>query len=298
MNNIIGDPMAHEFGGEWTEKKLLVVQRYFDAYATALKNKRFKKWYVDAFAGTGTRQIRTLQGEQFESMFGEDADEISDTKEGSARIALSIRPPFDRYIFIEQSPARASELSELAAGYSESDISILEQDANIALTEIARTTDWRRTRAAIFIDPYGMQVDWKTLVALSETKAVDMALLFPTGPLNRLLTRDGEIPEAWARRIDAHLGPCDWRTAVYKETADADLFESRTRKTEKVMDADGLRNFVRQRLQNLFPYVCNRDLALVNSRGAILFHLFIICANPNPKAIGLASRLANSAMNI
>ena len=44
-----------QFGGPWTQRKLEVVGRYLDLYATALKNRPFKRLYIDAFAGTGDR---------------------------------------------------------------------------------------------------------------------------------------------------------------------------------------------------------------------------------------------------
>ena len=45
------------FGGSWTELKLNLVESYLQAYSTALKKKGFYKMYVDAFAGTGYREM-------------------------------------------------------------------------------------------------------------------------------------------------------------------------------------------------------------------------------------------------
>ena len=42
-----------QFGGAWTEEKLQILERYLDAYTTALKNKPFNLVYIDAFAGVG-----------------------------------------------------------------------------------------------------------------------------------------------------------------------------------------------------------------------------------------------------
>jgi three-Cys-motif partner protein len=291
--------MAHKFGGEWTDDKLEVMRRYFSAYAMALKNQAFGRWYVDAFAGTGERTDRQISDGETPgqvSLFADDAPEVVETKDGSVRIALGIEPPFDRYVFIDRSAQHASALAALSGEYPERTIDIRRGDANDILVTIARSTDWRRTRAAVFIDPYGMQVDWMTLEALARTKAVDIALLFPTGPLNRMLTRDGRIPPEWERRIDAHLGPCDWRSASYREIQSDDLFDVRASSIEKRMTADGLRRFVLERLQTAFPYVCESQLELRNSREAVLYHLFIICANPADKAVQLAKRLARSAV--
>ena len=288
--------MDHEFGGGWTEEKLEVMRRYFSAYAQALKNQRFAKWYVDAFAGTGERTESKQTAEQ-SSLFGEDDAEVATSKNGSVRIALGFNPEFKKYVLIERSKARAAELEKLKTEYPNRDIDIRLGDANETLRSLAQSNIWRATRAAVFIDPYGMQVDWETLKALAATKAVDIALLFPTGPLNRMLTRDGNIPPEWAKRIDDHLGECDWRNATYDETSAPDLFSERTLK-KKRLSTEGLRQFVLSRLKTIFPFVSDTQLELKNSKGATLYHLFIICANPSDAAIKLADRLARSAVKL
>ena len=49
----------HEFGGQHTEIKLSIVEGYLKSYATALRPKFKELWYIDAFAGTGARTVRT-----------------------------------------------------------------------------------------------------------------------------------------------------------------------------------------------------------------------------------------------
>ena len=143
-----------------------------------------------------------------------------------------------------------------------------------------------------------MQVDWDTLKSLAATRAIDIALLFPTGPLNRMLKRDGNVPLEWSKRIDEHLGPCDWRNATYEKTSAPDLFSKESSRTHKRLTSEGLRQFVFKRLKTIFPFVSDTQLDLENSKGATLYHLFIICANPSPPAIKLADKLARSAMKL
>ena len=47
-----------QFGGDWTEDKLSRVKEYFERYNIALKNQRFIREYIDAFAGTGYREVQ------------------------------------------------------------------------------------------------------------------------------------------------------------------------------------------------------------------------------------------------
>jgi three-Cys-motif partner protein len=294
----------HVHGGGWTDDKLEVIQRYFSAYAKALKNspsadRPFQRIYVDAFAGTGDRtDSKSSATPQMAPLFADESADIIRTKEGSVRIALGINPPFHRYVLVDRSPDHVAQLEKLRAEFAGLEIDVRHGDANDVLRQIAAATNWKGTRAAIFIDPYGMQVDWETLQALARTKAVDIALLFPTGPLNRMLARSGDIPDEWAARIDSHLGPCSWRTASYRETVRTDLFDAPVVSIEKTINAEGLRQFVFERLRSIFAYVCPQQLEMRNSRGAILYHLFIICANDSEPAKRLADKLARSAVRL
>ena len=49
----------HKFGGNWTEIKLARLHKYLKAYRQIFtqnpKARYLKTWYVDAFAGTGSR---------------------------------------------------------------------------------------------------------------------------------------------------------------------------------------------------------------------------------------------------
>jgi hypothetical protein len=67
-------------------------------------------------------------------------------------------------------------------------------------------------------------------------------------------------------------------------------------KAEKKLTVDGLRQFVQRRLANEFAFVADNQLALRNSKNAVLYHLFIICANPTDKAKALARKLADGAI--
>ena len=49
---------------------------------------------------------------------------------------------------------------------------------NQKLLAFAQSTDWKTHRAVVFLDPYGMQVEWKTIQALGQTEAVDLRFCF------------------------------------------------------------------------------------------------------------------------
>ena len=94
------------FGGDWTEEKLRRVEKYLKAYNVALKNQPFTREYIDAFAGTGYREVKqsdSKAGLLLPELVEEDCEYFVD---GSARIALKVKPPFHKFTFIERKLAK------------------------------------------------------------------------------------------------------------------------------------------------------------------------------------------------
>src|SRR6266478_8141598 len=174
-----------EFGGDWTAEKLERVRKYLAAYTVIFaRNPNAQKLipiYVDAFAGTGYRTKPPRLDAQT-ALFEELAEPESEAfLKGSARIALDVEPPFKQYVFIEQDAARAQELEKLKLHFPDKAtlVTIVREDANTYLKAWCKRTDWRVCRAVMFLDPYGMQVDWSLIEVIAKTQAVDLWILFP-----------------------------------------------------------------------------------------------------------------------
>ncbi|MEA2554503.1 MAG: hypothetical protein QOJ65_2679 [Fimbriimonadaceae bacterium] len=190
----------HSFGGEWTERKLELLDKYLAAYLQIFnRNPRasyFKTIYVDAFAGTGS--IKPKLDPEWEAIYTIEDEYSGPLLDGSATIALRREPPFDRYVFIEKNPVFANELRTLADRMQpRRSVTIIPGDANQALIETTQSTDWKVNRAVAFLDPYGMQVEWRTIEAIAGTGAIDLWLLFPLSTVNRLLTTKAPPPPEW-----------------------------------------------------------------------------------------------------
>jgi len=282
---------VHSFGGAWTERKLSVVRRYLEIYAQALKKQPFQRVYIDAFAGTGDRTDKRR-----ETLPLLDLPEFEAVAKGSARLALEVEPPFHRYVLIERATRRASELTALKAEFPNRQIDIINKDANEAIAALCKATDWRGTRGVVFLDPYGLQVTWDTLVAIADSKALDVWVLFPSGMgLNRLLTKSGDIPLEWQETLDRSLGTKEWRSAFYRSEDEADLFAGQRSKTVKDADPAKLEKFYLDRLRAIFPTVMNSCVRLTNSKDQTMYLLCFASANPSPKVKALTTRLAGWA---
>jgi len=283
----------HVFGGSWTEEKLERLREYLNAYQSALKNQLFITWYVDAFAGTGSR---AASGQRDTIADPEDIQsdiEVSEYRDGSAKIALSIDRPFDRYLFIEKSKSKVNDLRtaiEQEFPSLKSRCEVRHQEANIALSEWAKQRNWTKERAVVFLDPYGMQVNWETVALLANTKAVDLWYLFSSPA--RLLRRDGNMDQSWRDRLDAVFGTDDWYEHFYKKRVESDLFGS-----YEVMDRDAterhVKSYIEGRLGSCFAAVAP-SLVLRNSKSSPLFLLCFAAANK--KGAPIALRIAKSIL--
>jgi three-Cys-motif partner protein len=190
-------------------------------------------------------------------------------------------------------------LSILKSEYANRSITIVNADANDAIKDICLRTDWRTTRGVVFLDPYGLQVSWDTLVAISITQALDAWILFPTGMgLNRLLTKSGDIPSEWQEALDRFLGTAEWRSALYKLVQTPDLFDDDRHQSVKNADAEKFEMFILSRLRRIFPVVLNKGVALTNTKGQTMYLLCFVSANPSPRVKALATRLAGWAAEV
>jgi len=297
--------VQHSFGGPWTERKLECLRAYLNAYRTIFtgnqKARYFSTWYVDAFAGTGSRTPTRPVGATLDRFFvdaHDDEDDEAEAREyqdGSAKIALGLSKPFDNYLFIEKSKARVVELQDVI----QRDFPQLylrchfrEGDANTELKGWCAERNWTKDRAVVFLDPYGMQVNWSTIESLAATNGVDLWYLFPG--IARLLRRDGNIPEAWRKRLDTLLGTDAWRTHFFPTRQSHGLFGDHE-EVQRDATEEAIRDFIHDRLATCFGKRVAKGLILRNSKFSPLY--FLCFAASNPRGAGPALRIANSILD-
>lgn len=291
--------MANQsFGGDWTEQKLGILDDYLTAYCTIFQSnpaaRHLDTIYVDAFAGGGLIQQPAARKSE-ERLFGEfiEHDAVAFLKGSAAR---ALRHAFKQYVFIEKSELRISELKKLKAQSSAgSQISIRRGDAKSKLDSFVVATDWKKTRAVVFLDPYGMQVDWNTIEMLGRTKAVDLWLLFPLGQaVMRLLQKRSEPPPEWQQALDRIFGTHDWYSRFYRTEKQVDLFEEEVTSTHRVADSSAVTAFMLERLETAFHAVAKKPGILYNSQNV---PLYLFCfASANPKGAPTALKIANDLL--
>lgn len=189
----------NEFGGDWTRIKIEILVAYAKAYLTIMKNRRFYKlMYFDGFAGSG--------------FIIKDNKIDIDITVGAARRIVEINDPrpFDSYYFVEKDPKNFKLLETNTKGaFPEKKIYTVCGDCNKKLIDLGnflRDPKNKNYRTLAYIDPCGMQVEWRSLESLRGLP-IDMWVLVPTGlGVNRLLKTNGLISETWLERLEMFLG--------------------------------------------------------------------------------------------
>ena len=273
-----GTSRPPQFGSDWTRRKLDLIERYLDAYTTALKNQPFKLLYIDAFAGTGRVEIAT------------DDEDGRAIIHGSARRAIAIRDkPFDRIGLIEADADRCRELETLRAENPGRSISILNEDANSALQRLTR--NWHGWRGVLFLDPFATELEWATIESVADTRALDTWILFPIGAIRRMLPRwkkPEDVNEQWATRLDRIYGGDSWRK-LYEPSEQLSLFGPPQERSHP--GVDGLLRIYKNQLRDLFgDRFLDESATLRNSRDSPLFELLFVVGHP--RGIGPAKDIA------
>lgn len=294
-----------QFGGPWTEHKLECVKKYLHAYTTIMAKQPFRFAYIDAFAGTGYRELEQDGDTESAMLPGFDSPEVIGFQQGSVRNALEVEPPFQKYVFIEKSANRYAELMELKkefllkAEFAENSIECVREDANPYLRTLCRKS-WRKHRAVLFLDPFGMQMEWETIQAIAHTKAIDLWILFPIGAVNRLLKNDGEIHAPNRDRLDLFFGETDWFEVFYQLAKQMAFFnqEEHWQKTGNIFEK--IEQYFMERLQNVFEQVADNPLLLYNSRNVPLYLLCFAAGNPRgaPTAVKIAEHILNGMQTV
>ena len=272
---------TQKFGGKWTVEKLNILSDYLDLYLSALKHQNFGKVYIDAFAGSG--EIETRDG----------TEQIT----GSVRLALQAKHKFDKYVFIEKKSKYAAEIQHIVDTEFTAlkpNISIYHADCNEKLVELCDSAQnakfWRENRAVLFLDPCATEVKWATLEAIAKTQAIDLWYLFPFSAAQRMLPNEGVV-DIWRKRLNDLFGDTDWENRFYKPNPQLKLFGDDNQMIKNV-NIKELAAYICERLRSIFPYVTDNPRFLYNSKMSPLFLFCFAVSNPNPKAYGLAKKVA------
>jgi three-Cys-motif partner protein len=212
--------------GPWAADKLDRLRNYLNAYTTIMKEQSYwckGFYYIDACAGPGQHVVRSARSSSPKNQqalldvacFAQQEPEQQAFVAGSPQVALDLVHPFTSYVFIDKNASRIADLQTLQEEYKgRRKIAIRRADCNGYLRDKVVNNpqiDWNTRRALVFLDPFGMQVTWKTLEMLGSTKAIEVFLNFPVGmAIQRLLPRDSDkLTDPRRAMLDEYFGSPD-----------------------------------------------------------------------------------------
>lgn len=296
--------VAQPFGADHTIQKLEAVEKYLQAYVKALKSQSFRLLYVDACAGSGSSVPKsTLEGQDSSqaSLTGFPPPVVADTDKvivGSAIRALSVTPPFHEYLLNDTKQANVDALrGEIKTKFAHlvDRVELTRMDANDMLCNLCQSRNWQETRAVVFLDPFGLQIDYATLNRLGQTKAIDLWYLVPVFAMYRQISGGGEINPDGGRRVDAALGTTEWRNIAVVEEEAPDLFNFSKPRTKRAVDIAWFEKVAKERLGAAFGGRVLDETLPLGRNGIQEFSLMFAWANPSDKA-RLAAKLAKAVL--
>lgn len=281
--------MSGKFGGNWTIKKLNTLRDYLIAYKKIFdanpKAQHLRTHYIDAFAGEG------------DLVFGSSTEEtlfdIPTNHPGSVKIALSIPSPFHKYHFIEKDKNRYEKLLELRDEFPHlSDrINLYHGDCRNELMKILNSLDRKTERAVVFLDPFGMQVEYELLENIAKTGIVDLWVLVPhaIGYMRNLPNNRAKISDT-RDKLDRVFGESTWYEKFYSEIKFENLFGEEETLPQKTVNERDLAEYYNSRLKDIFVGVAPNPSVLKNNSNV---PIFILCfASSNPKGAKTAIKIA------
>jgi three-Cys-motif partner protein len=245
-------------GDYWTKSKLDRIEAHLPVFTREMDAKSFATLYVDAFAGDGVVELPKAKVFKNRGLGLLANLKIETCVPGSARRALAIDPPFDRYLLNDNDSFNCQKLREMRDEFPElaERVFVRNRDANDFVLDVCERYNWGMTRAVFLLDPYATQLRWSTLEAVAETKAADVWYLFPISAVVRLLARKGIDGEARRQTLRDVLGIDDIDGEFYRSWVHTGMVTKETSvRTARTTDLNRLVEHLVVRFRALFEFV-------------------------------------------
>lgn len=296
--SMASDPL--HWGGRWTEEKLDAFEKYVNAYLTIMNSYRDKfNWkliYFDGFAGSGSRSEKKEENDSalLQDFFKDtilEKEELNVYKGAAERVLSISQRGFDFYYFIDKDKESSIKLHELLSSY-ENDKTIVyrNSDANKQIRMLAEAMHKDNKLVSLaLLDPFGMQIDWKSIETLKGTRT-DLWILIPTGVIvNRLLDRKGELTHL--EKLTSFFGKDEafLRSYFYSKRQEQTLFGEMEIVEKVKKPIQKIAELYIQQLAEIFEFVTPKPLVLYNTRHTPIFHF--ACASNNQTAVKIANEI-------
>jgi three-Cys-motif partner protein len=198
-----GLPMRES--GSWVIEKLDYLKRYIDIFSTSMHGKPWRAiHYVDLFSGPGKCFV----------------PETGTVHLGSPLLALTTRFPLTGYFFVDLNSYNIDALQKRCSISPMCDrVQCFVGDSNLVVKDIIQHIlavdsvyapgQWSSLNLA-FLDPDGLQLQWKTVNALAQLSRMDLIIHYPQMALTRNMPK--AIGAKKQTKIDLFFGGRKWRS--------------------------------------------------------------------------------------
>jgi len=226
------------------------LERYLDIFTRGVGPKwRGKLSYIDLFSGPGRSIIRGT-GEEVE---------------GSPFVALNYN--FAHYTFVDDPDVISTLKRRLARNAKSGMVSTVEGDCNDVIEEIRNASPPDHLTLA-FVDPTGLQIQFRTIQRLVQDRRVDLLMTIQFGMGIRLNIR--QYSESEGSALTGFLGNTRWR-----EDLEAGVSPSQV--GQRIVD-----RYMRQLQELGYSTVQNRDVSVRSDQNNLLLY-FIVLASRHPR---------------
>ena len=196
---------TREFG-KWTIQKVEYLKKYIYQFETSMRKRPWRqRSYIDLFSGTGKFKLKGTNNIYL----------------GSPLLALTTRYPFTHYYFVDFRKENIDALQKRSSA-SLPRKKFYVGDANVKVMEIVQelqrvdrqviTGKWSSFNLT-FLDPDGLELEWKTVEALAKINIMDMVIHYSQNGLTRNIERC--YASSSETIIDKFFGDEGWRK-IYK----------------------------------------------------------------------------------
>ena len=261
------DSLIMRESGDYAKDEQTILQHSVSMFTTSMRGKPWTALnYIDLQAGPGKNRL-SPSGEIIL---------------GSPLLALETKYKFDNYFFVEKNEKNFESLDKrLHTSPLYNRIRLYNEDCNVAISRIVDELDkidqnkirdeWDSLNL-VFIDPEGLEINWKTIEILGTQTRSDLIINFSTSGITRNISQFYQSSRTTA--IDRFFGTREWRQR-YED------LPSR----EGTIIRRGLLDFYAERLNSL-SYLATAptgEYIVLNSKNRQLYSL--ICASKHDLGI-------------
>lgn len=152
--------------GPWADEKYKLLGGYCEIFTTGMRNLWDNLIYIDLFAGAGYARIKN-------------SNKIRMT---SALIAMSVNHKFNKYILCESDEKCMAALKfRVKKHFPDVDVIFIDGDSNKNIDEIIkvipRHSEFEKVLRFCFVDPFSLNLCFKTIQRLSTVGKIDFLIL-------------------------------------------------------------------------------------------------------------------------